>query len=628
MSSEDSCESLSTPKIPSRPVKRQEQSLDNAIPVVPTTRPLKNRTTGVLGQVPKVPPKRPIRRHTEELNTVVENLSPLGDARRANDTEGPSHHTESSPRNSQEPLKNKYRQNEAIRTSELASATRLPLSGQVNDEKKFETAEEEGTISSVDDEAPKPANHPPEVDTIPAKGGACSPLSEPYESPMDEAVPTSEAKPGMSVSISDERNQPSTSRTASKGSLKDAEANEEPQAGALEQPLGSDKGSPEGASASNYGEELLPEQLATPVDSSDNKIIETAHDVDQVQGLAKTETTTPSPDENYESEVASSQSVSRTSHSGLRLDPKEKLLASEVDSKDDTFRSAPLQNESQETPKVPDRPAKRAPPKKPSSKIAAFQEMLKRQQIQDQSRSKAPSEGGGQLMSDQRAKAVSNLNGIFGLPGMVGGVLPITQKQATGQEKLEDRSITTESTSNLREKTAEPSTQRRARGPKGRKLPAKLAGVEKVERERGSNEVQVFKTWSVCFQTKQEIGSGEALDADVIGQDKKEYLGEKAISEHEAHSPVEVESQSNIRDGDFELLNDDSSGDDERARLIDSTTVKGGDIAGELRCEDKVDDETRPSSILVEENSEETLEQNVDRKKEPEERLKETVETL
>ncbi|CCH63184.1 hypothetical protein TBLA_0J01880 [Henningerozyma blattae CBS 6284] len=156
------------------------------------------------------------------------------------------------------------------------------------------------------------------------------------------------------------------------------------------------------------------------------------------------------------------------------------------------------------------------PPKKPSSKIAALHEMLKRktlQEIDDTDEKPAINEISNEVAPDRKeasrspvnkftgakAQFANNLNGLFALPGMTPQNLPpaLSKKLAPASENAgtsiatQDESPKTDSTVTL--------TKRRAKGPRGRKLPTNVAQIEKVVVENNTNEIQVFSTWKVTW---------------------------------------------------------------------------------------------------------------------------------
>ncbi|AET39510.1 Aim21p Ecym_4470 [Eremothecium cymbalariae DBVPG len=167
---------------------------------------------------------------------------------------------------------------------------------------------------------------------------------------------------------------------------------------------------------------------------------------------------------------------------------------------------------------------KRVPivPKKPSSKIAAFQEMLQRQQadhysskpFDDQRGSTSPHKFGG-----TRANFKQNLNGLFALPGMAPvGASPTLTKlsspmnsdhvQYGGESKLKsvspERKLETP-VSELR--------QVKARGPRGRKLPSSISNLEKAHPTTTSNSIAVFDTWSATFKSSLKATQSKEDDA-------------------------------------------------------------------------------------------------------------------
>lgn len=156
-------------------------------------------------------------------------------------------------------------------------------------------------------------------------------------------------------------------------------------------------------------------------------------------------------------------------------------------------------------------------PKKPSSKIAAFQEMLQKQQLEQihgNFKSTAPvtskdsaasvtdpltPDVPNRRPSDKKSKFAQNLNGIFALPGMVAsGELPASLSKRLGQAPSNDEK------SNSKDDLLGDIRHSRVKGPRGRKLPSKVSNVRKISSQTGSNEIEVFNTWSIVFTKERK----------------------------------------------------------------------------------------------------------------------------
>ncbi|AAS51934.2 ADR014Wp [Eremothecium gossypii ATCC 10895] len=183
-------------------------------------------------------------------------------------------------------------------------------------------------------------------------------------------------------------------------------------------------------------------------------------------------------------------------------------------------------------------------PKKPSSKIAAFQEMLQRQQteiygskVHDEHHSVlTPAKLGG-----SRANFTQNLNNLFAMPGIApGGQLPplsrklTSASESTGGSRSPTGSPVHRSVSPPRHSASPPrcslspprrsqsppkstvpaplpTSNTRVRGP-SRKLPSAFKGVEKAK-PVSTNTITSFPTWSVTFTARapsEEIASNSS----------------------------------------------------------------------------------------------------------------------
>lgn len=211
-------------------------------------------------------------------------------------------------------------------------------------------------------------------------------------------------------------------------------------------------------------------------------------------------------------------------------------------------------------PKVPsERPKRRAPPvpKKPSSRIAAFQEMLQKQQQQDlHNNGASPATTASTdiakkhtdsytASSSTKADFTNKLNGLFALPGMVnpGQIPPSLDKKLCSP----DAEPTVGKKEQPQAKNGPLGNTRRARGPRGRKLPSKVASVEKVEEDDNTNKIEIFNNWNVYSFSSKQKNSTDTTPSEQLtilsGEQAEKALDEKAKSISEAQpeqSPNEV----------------------------------------------------------------------------------------
>jgi len=250
----------------------------------------------------------------------------------------------------------------------------------------------------------------------------------------------------------------------------------------------------------------------------------------------------------------------------------------------------------EEEPSIPSRPVKKGPPpvpKKPSSKIAAFHQMLQRQQIKNlgldetapatEGLTESPSTPITEDDTSAQTKSiparplrmVGNMNGMFALPGMVpGGVLPPELSKKLGissgnQSSDGDISSSTTGLGDVR--------QKRARGPRGRKLPTKISGIKKVVDSTENNDIETFNNWTIILtpikvQKNPNTEEAETCNNSEEGETPKGHMNilalddnELVVSEEEepkqVENPIEVERTTSqtpisvgemieVRDGD------------------------------------------------------------------------------
>ncbi|QLL34008.1 hypothetical protein HG536_0F03330 [Torulaspora globosa] len=257
--------------------------------------------------------------------------------------------------------------------------------------------------------------------------------------------------------------------------------------------------------------------------------------------------------------------------------------------------------------------AKRAAPpvpKKPSSRIAAFQQMLQNQQLEQlqgsipfrphESPLSMESGTGGapnyhrKALNDERAQFGKNLGTLFANPDMVTGSSISTDRRTEGNKLEEPNENST--------RTPSESQQRRARGPRGRKLPSLVANVEKVKTEN-SNDIELFHMWTIVSNNRDDKNTKEVL---------KDDSGQKSAQLSEGR-------------GAFEILSD---GTQERrpSVLEDPSQPMVGSQETVNESEDLAFDET-PQKLMTQSafNSKEVHQVRSSAKQELEENLEETA---
>lgn len=205
-----------------------------------------------------------------------------------------------------------------------------------------------------------------------------------------------------------------------------------------------------------------------------------------------------------------------------------------------TDRERSVDSENNSLSKIPtNRPQKKAPPpvpKKPSSKIAAFHEMLQKQQSQDlrkvmnihdnDAETASDDNNGGNAYSGSedvnltkcernsnspitqgkpKKDFVNNLNNLFALPGMaLPGSLPPTIMNRSNHINSSNNTNAHKET-NMNEPNENAKTeiktdvrQRRVRRPRG-KLPSKISQSTKIVDTSNVNSVRIFKAWTIHF---------------------------------------------------------------------------------------------------------------------------------
>lgn len=222
-------------------------------------------------------------------------------------------------------------------------------------------------------------------------------------------------------------------------------------------------------------------------------------------------------------------------------------------------------------------------PKKPSSRIAAFQKMIHEQQMQDikrstptssfdkdgsnQDSSKGNSENQKKTISDngsegpeptknpseinnnsKRMQFANSLNGLIGLPGISShGLPPALSKKLSNPAKSD---IGSDNGGNENNKNVSNiGSQRRGKGPRGRKLPTQVASFEKIIIENAGNEIKIFNTWTLEIKPTH-ISSPEVIEepiemgTDDIACTKVEESADGHIEEQPIENSAEGSEQS------------------------------------------------------------------------------------
>lgn len=264
------------------------------------------------------------------------------------------------------------------------------------------------------------------------------------------------------------------------------------------------------------------------------------------------------------------------------------------DSQDDSTKPKP------KSTKAPPPPV----PKKPSSKIAAFQEMLKRNQEQErqqQSQSFQRSERSDSNDSTDRSKFKQNLNGLFALPGMArpGAPMPGMFKQEESESKNDE-----EETEDEPKEVKQDVRRSRAKGPRGKRT----AKVEKIEIP-DHRVIKVIDIWSSGLESDAKVTYENTKESetksDVITDD---------IDDIELINPVEEKDKvdESLKPNDEDLkgyekgLKDDTETEVEELETKSTITKEEETPApSEVKKEDKGYESDNEDVIKDEEDDEE-----------------------
>lgn len=200
------------------------------------------------------------------------------------------------------------------------------------------------------------------------------------------------------------------------------------------------------------------------------------------------------------------------------VSPEDSIRAEKEIEIPEEARKEETEKEQKTTPVIPSRPTKKGPPpvpKKPSSKIAAFHEMLQRQQMKNlgveegegesdvrttkesPTTSSIPTPIEKDSTTSRTSNIANNLNGLFALPGMVpGGALPPSLSKKLGINTPTEEIVS----NNNSKKGLSDVRQKRARGPRGRKLPSNVSNIKKVVDNSTSNDIEMFTTWTIVVK--------------------------------------------------------------------------------------------------------------------------------
>lgn len=209
---------------------------------------------------------------------------------------------------------------------------------------------------------------------------------------------------------------------------------------------------------------------------------------------------------------------------------------------------------------------KRAPPpvpKKPSSRIAAFQEMLQKNQLEQLQGSRqqqsygAPKTLGshnvGRSSPDKKAAFCENLNSLFATPG--------APAPAGASKTPTDKASSTSLEKEEKEKSLPDVRQRRAKGPRGRKLPSKVATIEKVRNESTGNDIEVFHLWKTKPRTRIADRKVSPFGTEVI-QPPNGYIDSKPHDGIEERRPSVVPNDENPQLSESQVSHNEETLDD------------------------------------------------------------------
>ncbi|KAM9898690.1 hypothetical protein OXX69_009770 [Metschnikowia pulcherrima] len=191
--------------------------------------------------------------------------------------------------------------------------------------------------------------------------------------------------------------------------------------------------------------------------------------------------------------------------------------------------------------------AKKGPPPKPkklSSKIAAFQQMFNQAPLEHTMPKPAPAERN--KLSSNQTDFASNLQNMMGrglpLPGMVNPDMVKKLSPSEHSEKDEANENT--------ESAASSSIPRRARGPRGKRLPRSIQEA-KIEVEPRFS-VSVSEVWSVSLSKPRreniEVGNSQEADISVMGDEDEAPLSELNVPDEGAEEKGESQSRDQIDD--------------------------------------------------------------------------------
>ncbi|CCE94179.1 Aim21p TDEL_0H03200 [Torulaspora delbrueckii] len=265
-------------------------------------------------------------------------------------------------------------------------------------------------------------------------------------------------------------------------------------------------------------QESLEGPVLNPLSNEDDKILISANESEPVNEQMKEQSETPS-----DTVKSSPDSAPNMPRRPIRTGPS--MLPANDLPKSDTQTPEPQLKTDDSSGSETSITKKRAPPvpKKPSSRIAAFQEMLQKKQLEQLQGPKPQhtlkqevAESQRSKHGDEKAQFRQNLNALFTIPGAPApaGVATTPSEIPTGESTNEDK----------KEKTLPDVRQKRARGPRGRKLPSKVATVEKVRNESTGNNIELFHSWTTIPRTRKEdeedtIVKEEAVQLPSAGQD-------------------------------------------------------------------------------------------------------------
>lgn len=224
--------------------------------------------------------------------------------------------------------------------------------------------------------------------------------------------------------------------------------------------------------------------------------------------------------------------------------------------------------DSKSSPSVPSRPPKpatkekpKAPPPKPkklSSKIAAFQQMFNQEPAETSKEEKSSPEKRGKLSSN-KTNFAANLQNMMGagiaLPGMANPEM--LKKLAPAESELESSEKKTDNVPQ--------SSSRRAKGPRGKRLPKSIQ--ESTIAIEPRFKFSSGRLWDIDFNAEEKEQQEDVQDAELT---KEVAAGKSEAFDNEAFKDAEAKSTADAQEDSISITKADESELPESVKLPDS----------------------------------------------------------